>query len=103
SAKPNRSTRSPFAASATPNTAAALTGVTVDLAETGRELIDADVSTRTRVRPGSAGRFDSDACIAQSSGCPHRSDGADSYADRNRNGRGRERTTAGAARHPGAH
>jgi hypothetical protein len=55
SAKPYRSICSPFAASATPNTAAASTGVIFECFEKPVDAIDADVSTRTSDRPGTAG------------------------------------------------
>ena len=100
SAKPYRSTFVPRAASATPNTAAALTGLIRDFAENPPEDIDADVSTRISDRPGSAGRFASDSCNALSSAIPQRSDGACSYAARNRYGNCRDRATwAGLRRH----
>ncbi len=81
-------------ARATPNTAAALTGLIFDRAEKPPEDIDGDVSTRISDRPRSAGTLDRLVCSARSSAWPQRRLGACSYAARNRYGSCRERATS---------
>lgn len=58
------------------------------------DVIDAEVSVSTSVRPGSAGMFATECSSAVCSVGTHRSDGTFLYADQNRYGNCRDRATS---------